>query len=53
MPFWSEAHETTTKDPKRKFRFQVSFDNITDPNGNGSVLWYAKPYQSHHFSIYY
>jgi len=42
MPFWTEAHDSTTKDPKRKFRFQVSFNNITDPNGNGSVLWYAK-----------
>ena len=51
MPFWSEAHESTTKDPKRKFRFQVSFDGITDPNGNGSVLWYAKTVSKPSFQI--
>jgi hypothetical protein len=51
MPFWSEAHETTTKDPKRKFRFQVSFNNITDPNGNGSVLWFAKTVSKPSFAV--
>ena len=42
MPFWSNPHDSSSRDPKRKFRFQVSFDAITDPNGNGSVMWYAK-----------
>ena len=51
MPFWSEAHDTTTKDPKRKFRFQVSFNNITDPNGNGSVLWFAKTVSKPSFAV--
>jgi len=51
MPFWSEAHDSTTKDPKRKFRFQVSFDAITDPNGNGSVLWYAKTVSKPSFQV--
>ena len=51
MPFWSEAHESSTRDPKRKFRFQVSFDAITDPHGNGSVLWYAKTVSKPSFQI--
>ena len=51
MPFWTEAHDATTKDPKRKFRFQVSFNNITDPNGNGAVLWYAKTVSKPSFQI--
>jgi hypothetical protein len=51
MPFWSEAHDTTTKDPKRKFRFQVNFNNVTDPNGNGSVLWYAKTVSKPSFAV--
>jgi len=51
MPFWTEAHDSTTKDPKRKFRFQVSFNNITDPNGNGSVLWYAKTVSKPSFQL--
>jgi hypothetical protein len=51
MPFWSEAHDSTTRDPKRKFRFQVSFDAITDPNGNGSVLWYAKTVSKPSFQV--
>ena len=51
MPFWTEAHDATTKDPKRKFRFQVSFNNITDPNGNGSVLWYAKTVSKPSFQV--
>ena len=51
MPFWTEAHDSTSQDPKRKFRFQVSFDAITDPNGNGSILWYAKTVSKPAFSL--
>ena len=51
MPFWSNAHDASSRDPKRKFRFQVSFDAITDPNGNGSVLWYAKTVSKPSFQI--
>jgi len=51
MPFWTEAQSSSTREPKRKFRFQVSFDGITDPNGNGSVLWYAKTVAKPAFQI--
>jgi hypothetical protein len=51
MPFWSEAHGAGSKDPKRKFRFQVKFNNIIDPNGNGSVLWYAKTVSKPSFQV--
>lgn len=51
MPFWTERHEAGTTDPKRKFRFTVSFDGISDPGGNGSVLWYAKTVSKPAFQI--
>jgi len=52
MPFWTDNHSSATKDPKRKFRFQVHFNNITDPAGaNGSVLWYAKTVTKPAFQI--
>jgi hypothetical protein len=51
MPFWSNPHDSSSRDPKRKFRFQVSFDAITDPNGNGSVMWYAKTVNKPSFQI--
>ena len=51
MPFWTQAQNATTREPKRKFRFQVSFDSVSDPNGNGSVLWYAKTVNKPSFSL--
>ena len=48
MPFWSTnfGATPTLKDPKRKFRFTVSFTGIT-PN----VLWYAKTITKPSFQI--
>ena len=41
MAFWSENFASGGKDPKRKFRFIVSFGNIATPEG-GPILWFAK-----------
>jgi len=48
MPFWSTnfGADTTLKDPKRKFRFTVSFTGLTP-----SVLWYAKTISKPSFQI--
>jgi len=52
MPFWSTdfGQSTNLNDPKRKFRFVVSFDGIQDPQG-GAVLWYAKTVNKPSFQI--
>tara|TARA_R110002020_G_scaffold65466_2_gene172955 strand:- start:208 stop:804 length:597 start_codon:yes stop_codon:yes gene_type:complete len=43
MPFWSTnfGEDKTLNDPKRKFRFIVSFNGIQAAQG-GALLWYAK-----------
>tara|TARA_R110000824_G_scaffold182493_4_gene363404 strand:+ start:565 stop:1164 length:600 start_codon:yes stop_codon:yes gene_type:complete len=51
MPFWTEAQDSTTSEPKRKYRFTVAFDGVTDPNGNGSVLWFAKTVSKPSFQL--
>lgn len=38
MAFWGANLDSGTKDPKRKFRFKVEFQQL----GGGNVLWYAK-----------
>ncbi len=50
MPFWTKSHseDATLKDPKRKFRFMVSFGNI---GVDGGVLWYAKTATKPSFQI--
>ena len=51
MPFWSnnQADKTTQwNDPKRKFRFTVSFNAI---DSDGGVLWYAKTAAKPSFQI--
>jgi len=52
MPFWSTDFraDTTLKDPKRKFRFTVSFTGIQAAQG-GAVLWYAKTVSKPSFQI--
>jgi len=50
MAFWSEDFSTNIKDPKRKFRFSVSFTNIRTAEG-GPVLWYAKTAAKPGFTI--
>ena len=52
MPFWSENHgeSASLKDPKRNFRFKVSFEGIASPQG-GPVLWYAKTANKPSFTI--
>ena len=54
MPFWSVNFgdpDTPLKDPKRSFRFTVRFTGVTDPNGNGPTLWYAKTVNKPSFTI--
>lgn len=50
MAFWSEDFKTGLTDPKRKFRFSVSFGNIVTPEG-GPILWYAKTAAKPGFTI--
>jgi hypothetical protein len=54
MPFWSQnfGENTELKDPKRKFRFTVSFDGIqSSVGGGGALLWYAKSVAKPSFQI--
>lgn len=50
MAFWSEDFKTGLSDPKRKFRFSVSFSNIATAEG-GPLLWYAKTAAKPGFTI--
>ena len=50
MAFWSENFASGGKDPKRKFRFIVSFANIATPEG-GPILWFAKTAGKPSFSL--
>lgn len=50
MAFWSEDFKTGLSDPKRKFRFSVSFSSILTPQG-GPLLWYAKTAAKPGFTI--
>ena len=50
MAFWSEDFKTGLADPKRKFRFSVSFSNIATAEG-GPLLWYAKTAAKPGFTI--
>jgi hypothetical protein len=53
MAFWSENFGqagTALKDPKRKFRFKVTFTGI-DNSGNGGIMWYAKTVSKPSFTI--
>ena len=52
MAFWSTnfGEDTSLKDPKRKFRFTVSFTGVTAAQG-GAVLWYAKTCDKPGFTI--
>ena len=38
MAFWGQNLDSGVRDPKRKFRFKVEFQQL----GGGNVLWYAK-----------
>jgi len=55
MPFWSADHTANPnlKDPKRAFRFKVSFQGINDggPAGGGPILWYAQSVKRPSFKI--
>lgn len=50
MAFWSENFASGGQDPKRKFRFIVSFANIATPEG-GPILWFAKTAGKPAFSL--
>ena len=52
MPFWTQEVGTADTDPKRKFRFVVTFDGIDAGNGaGGGVAWYAKTAGKPSFTI--
>ena len=38
MAFWSEQYNAQSKDPKRGFRFKITFQGM---NG-GDIVWFAK-----------
>tara|TARA_R110000824_G_scaffold70902_1_gene181730 strand:+ start:12649 stop:13251 length:603 start_codon:yes stop_codon:yes gene_type:complete len=50
MTFWSTQFkdDPTLRDPKRKFRFKVTFTGLGDAGG---VLWYAKSAEKPSFAI--
>ena len=48
MPFWTEDYKRDLQDPKRNFRFIVSFDGLQ--GGEGSV-WWAKKVGKPNFSV--
>ena len=56
MPFWSKDYNGRRpdggplRDPKREFRFQVSFQGVNAASG-GPVLWYAKTVKKPSFTI--
>ena len=52
MPFWSTnfGESAELKDPKRKFRFTVTFTGI-DASQGGSFLWYAKTATKPSFAV--
>ena len=48
MAFWTTVN-SATNDPKRGFRWQISFDNLTEDGD--SVVWFAKKVSKPNFSI--
>ena len=38
MAFWSETYNANSKDPKRGFRFKISFQGLN----NDQIVWFAK-----------
>jgi len=54
MAFWSTnfGEDSTLADPKRNFRFVVSFDGISSgTTGDAAALWYAKSVAKPSFAI--
>ena len=49
MSFWSKEVTAETKDPKRNFRFIVTFAGIGEDNQ--SQIWYAKKVDKPNFSV--
>jgi len=49
MAFWSTV-TSTSKEPKRNFRFKVSITSLSD-SGNGSMVWFAKTCDKPSFTI--
>ena len=49
MAFWSESFENTTKDPKRKYRFKVTFDGLSV--GANDTIWFAKTCGKPNFTV--
>lgn len=39
MTFWSAQYDVNSKDPKRGFRFKITFEGL---NGAGDIVWFAK-----------
>ena len=47
MAFWSEQYNAQSKDPKRGFRFKITFQGL---NG-GDIVWFAKQVGKPSFTI--
>lgn len=39
MTFWSAQYDVNSKDPKRGFRFKITFEGL---NGAADIVWFAK-----------
>lgn len=48
MAFWSQELLDNTKDPKRKYRFQVQIDGLA---GTEPIIWWAKSFTKPNFSV--
>jgi len=48
MAFYTQGFDSGTKDPKRKFRWKVSINNI---NGTGDCVWWAKSVTKPNYEI--
>ena len=51
MPFWGEAAGSTTKEPKRNFRFKVLINALDTGLGDGGMVWFAKTCDKPSFTI--
>ena len=47
MAFWSDELSAGTEEPKRKFRFRISFTGLTEDG----IVWYAKTVNKPNFTV--
>ena len=48
MTFWSAQYDVNSKDPKRGFRFKITFEGL---NGAADIVWFAKKVGKPSFTI--